>query len=277
MLIGDERLDLRLTLIDSAQCFRWTEVDGRFGCAMERGPVWLRRTEAGIEAEGRFDPAELRRYLDLDRDYSAVAAEYAHIPVARRAVELFPGMRVLNQPAWEALISFILSANNNVARIRSLVDALCRRFGAAWKGPGGTLYGFPTPEALAGADEAELRAMKVGYRAPFLVGTARRVAEGFPLDALRALPYERAHELLTGLPGVGDKVADCALLFGCGHAEAFPVDVWVERLLRGWFGVACKNRAAMGAQARRLLGPHAGLMQQFLFHAARVGAIELPR
>ena len=275
MLIGSEPLDLRLTLMDSAQCFRWVESGGWYGCALAGGAVWLREAPEGICAEGDCDPAALRRYLDLDRDYGAVAGGYAHIPVARRAIELFPGLRVLNQPAWEALVCFILSANNNVSRIRSLTDALSRRYGAAHVTRRGTLYGFPTPEALANAPEAELRALRVGYRAPFLIGAARRVLEGFPLEELCRMPYEDAHAALTTLPGVGDKVADCVLLFGCGHASAFPVDVWVDRLLRDWFGVSCKSRAAMAREARARLGENAGIMQQFLFHAARTGAIAL--
>lgn len=269
MLIGTEPLDLRLTLIDSAQCFRWIEAGERYGCVLDGKPVWLYRDEAGLCADGDVGRDALRRYLDLDRDYAAVAAEYGHLPAARRAIELFPGLRVLNQPAWEALICFILSANNNVARIRSLTASLCARYGDERGG----LYGFPTPERLAVAGEDALRALKVGYRAPYLIETARRVRDGFPIDRLCEMPYGDAHALLTELPGVGDKVADCVLLFGCGHASAFPVDVWVDRLMREWFGVTCASRAAMAREARAMLGGHAGLIQQFLFHAARTGAI----
>ncbi len=272
MLIGNEPMDLRLTLLDSAQCFHWVERDGRFGAVVAGTPVWLWQDGAGVHAEGDCDADVLRQYLDLDRDYAAVAAEYAHIPAARRAVELFPGLRVLNQPTWEALIAFILSANNNVARIRGLVRALCANFGERFEGG---LWAFPTPGRLAECGEEALRALKVGYRAPFLIETARRVRDGFELEALRDMPYDEAHRLLTTLPGVGDKVADCVLLFGCAHAEAFPVDVWVARLLRDWFGLTGNSRPALARQARARLGGHAGLMQQFLFHAARVGAVAL--
>ena len=277
MLIGNETLDLQLSLIDSAQCFRWVQSGNRFGCVLQGVPVWLFKEPDGLYGMGDIDTAFLRHYLDLDRDYAAVAAEYVHIPQARRAIELFPGLRVLNQPAWEALISFILSANNNVGRIRGLVAALSERYGEACDTEYGTLYSFPTPERLASASEAELRGLKVGYRAPFLIETARRVCEGFPLDALCGLPYAEAHKALTTLPGVGDKVADCVLLFGCGHTSAFPVDVWVERLLCSWFETERRSRAAMCREARERLGEHAGLMQQFLFHAARTGAIELEK
>ena len=275
MLIGSEPLDLRLTLMDSAQCFHWREVGGRFGAVLAGRPVWLRRTGDGIEAEGGVDPAALRRYLDLDRDYAALAAEYARMPRVCRAFGLFPGLRVLNQPAWEALIEFILSANNNVKRIRGLCAALCERYGEALDTPRGTLHAFPTPEALAGADVEALRAMKLGYRAPYVVGAARRVVEGFPLDTLRDLPWEEAHARMVSLPGMGDKVADCALLFGCGQTSAFPVDVWVARLLASWFDCAGMSRPAMARYAREKLGKHAGIMQQFLFHAARTGDMEL--
>ena len=272
MLIGTEPLDLRLTLMESAQCFHWVEREGRFGAVVEGAPVWLWQDGTGIRAEGDCGAQVLRHYLDLNRDYTAIAAEYAHIPAACEAVELFPGLRVMNQPPWEALVAFILSSNNNVVRIRTLVKALCGHFGRRLDGG---LYAFPTPERLADCDEAELRALKVGYRAPFLIETARRVRDGFQLDALQAMPYDEAHRLLTTLPGVGDKVADCVLLFGCGHAEAFPVDVWVARLLRDWFGLTCNSRPALAREARARLGDHAGLMQQFLFHAARVGAMEV--
>ena len=271
MLVGNEALDLKLTLIDSAQCFRWIERDGRFGCVLNGGPVWLWREDDGIHAEGNVDISALRHYLDLDRDYTAIAREYDHIPAARRAIELYPGLRVLNQPTWEALICFILSANNNVTRIRNLTAALCERYGHPHDG----LYSFPTPEALAPADPDELRALKVGYRAPFIKGTAQMVCDGFPLNDLCNMPYRDAHALLVTLPGVGDKVADCVLLFGCCHTSAFPVDVWVDRLLRDWFGLQCKSRTALCREARALLGEHAGLMQQFLFHAARTGGVTL--
>ena len=276
MFIGSESLDLRLALIDSAQCFHWTELaDGSFAAVVDGAPVRLWREDGGMYAEGDMDVESLRHYLDLDRDYAQVAAEYAHIPAARRAIELYPGMRVLNQPTWEALVAFILSANNNVSRIRKLVTDLSQYLGAEYEIDGHSLFGFPSPAALLDCDEDELRALGAGYRAPFLIGSALAVAEGFPLDELREMDYEDAHELLTTLPGVGDKVADCVLLFGCGHTSAFPVDVWVERLLKSWFGIECKDRTKMMREARERLGAHAGLLQQFLFHAARMGDMEL--
>ena len=275
MLLGNESLDLRLTLIESAQCFIWRETQQGFIAVAQGAPVRVWKQGEALLAEGDLSPQQLRQYFDLNRDYAAVAAQYGHIAQARRAIELYPGLRVLNQDPWEALISFILSANNNVGRIRNLVEAISRELGPGFDVCGQRIFGLPTPEALAACTEERLRSLGVGYRAPYLVKTARMVLEGFPLWELRNMTYERAHGQLTQLSGVGDKVADCVLLFGCGHSSAFPVDVWVERLLKSWFSVECKSRREMMRTARELLGENAGLLQQFLFHAARMGDIEL--
>lgn len=275
MYLGNESLDLNLTLIESAQCFSWQPVENGYAAVIQGQPVFVWRDEQGVHAEGGLDIETLRHYLDLDRDYSRVAAQYAHIEAARRSVELYPGLRVLNQDPWEALVSFIISANNNVSRIRNLVSALSRELGPGFEIQGTSLYGIPGPEVLAACDEMQLRAMGMGYRAPYLKKTASMVLDGFPLWQLKDMPYEQAHAALTTLHGVGDKVADCVLLFGCGHTSAFPVDVWVDRLLKSWFSVECKSRKKMMCTARELLRENAGLLQQFLFHAARMGDIEL--
>ena len=275
MLLGNESIDLRLCLMDSAQCFHFDAQENGFAGVVCGKPVLLWQEDGGVYARSDMDAAELRHFLDLDRDYGALAREFAHIPAAERAIALYPGLRVLNQDPWEALLAFILSANNNVRRIRNLVEALCGALGKEFELGAYALRGFPSPEKLAGCEESLLRGLGVGYRAPYLIGTARTVLDGFPLWRLKEMDYFEAHRLLTSLPGVGDKVADCVLLFGCGQTSAFPVDVWVEKLLKSWFGVCGCSRKKLMLQARELLGPNAGLLQQFLFHAARMGDIEL--
>lgn len=273
--LGGEQIDLRLCLMDSAQCFHFDALEGGFAGVVNGQPVLLWQEDGGVYARGAMDAAQLRLFLDLDRDYGALAREFAHIPAAERAIALYPGLRVLNQDPWEALLAFILSANNNVRRIRSLVEALCGALGEEFALDGHVLRGFPSPEKLASCEESLLRGLGVGYRAPYLIGTAQAVLEGFPLWQLREMDYFEAHRLLTSLPGVGDKVADCVLLFGCEQTSAFPVDVWVEKLLKSWFGVCGCSRKKLMLRSRELLGPNAGLLQQFLFHAARMGDIEL--
>ena len=137
------------------------------------------------------------------------------------------------------------------------------------------LYALPSPQKLAACSEEDLRDLGMGYRAPYLIRTARMVVDGFPLNELCRMEYGVAHARLLELAGVGDKVADCVLLFGCRHSSAFPVDTWVEKLLTEWFGIAGKRRRKAADAARALLGDHAGLIQQFLFHAARTGDISV--
>ena len=138
MLIGSERIDLGLTLIDSAQCFRWTQEGDSFGAVVDRNAIWLTETLDGVNAEGGTYTF-LRDYLDLNRDYVKIAREYAHIPIVRSAIETYPGLRVMNQPTWETLVSFILSANNNVSRIRKLCHALQTALGERFDTPRGPL------------------------------------------------------------------------------------------------------------------------------------------
>lgn len=275
MYLGNESLDLKLSLLDSAQCFCWRPVGEGYATVAQGHMVYLCRKSDGLHARGDWDRAALRRYLDLDRDYARLSDRYCELDAARRAIALYPGLRVLRQDPWEALISFILSANNNVQRIRNLVAAISRELGPRFDFCGEAFYGLPAPDRLAQCNEAQLRALGVGYRAPYLIETARSVAEGFPLWDLQNWLYADAHAALVRLPGVGDKVADCVLLFGCGHTSAFPVDVWVERLLKSWLNVNGKSRKEMQRKARAILGEEAGLLQQFLFHAARTGDIDL--
>lgn len=272
--IGTETIDLALTLVESAQSFYWTEAEGAYGAVIDARPVWIWREADGVYADG-CDAAKMRAYLDLDRDYGAIAAEYAQYERASAAMRMYPGLRLLVQPAWETLAAFIISANNNVGRIRTTVRKLMETYGDRYDTPRGALFSFPTPQRLAARAEDELRALGMGYRDKYLLQTARAVADGFPLAALRNMDYETAHRELTKLMGVGDKVADCVQLFGCGHTEAFPVDVWIARMTKSVFGIDTDNRKLLGERARALLGKNAGILQQFLFHAARTGAMEV--
>ncbi|MBR3503039.1 MAG: DNA-3-methyladenine glycosylase 2 family protein [Clostridia bacterium] len=261
--------DPRLTLLDSAQVFHWREENGVFAGVSGGHEARLIPEANGFLLEGCApgEEAYWTRYFDLERDYAALRTAVAACPMALEALERLPGLRVLRQPPWEALVAFIISANNNVGRIRKIVRALIDGLGEDGA--------FPTPAALAGAREEALRALGCGYRALFLIRTAGMVADGFALDAVAALNYGEAHARLLRLPGVGDKVADCVQLFGMGHGEAFPVDVWIERAVKGWIAPEAKTKRDIRRAARSLFGENAGLIQQSLFHCARMGLISL--
>lgn len=261
--------DARLTLIDSAQVFHWREEDGTFIGVTAGKHARLTPGEDGFVLDGCMagDEPFWIHYFDLERDYGQLAERVRDYDMAYRAMKRLPGLRVLNQPAWEALVMGIITANNNVARIRSIIMRLIETLGVDGA--------FPTPERLAETDEKTLRTLGCGYRAPYLIDTAARVRDGFDLQAVSAMPYAEAHKELLTLSGVGDKVADCVQLFGMGQSMAFPVDVWVERLMKTWFVPNASGKAAIRRAAHDMFGDEAGLIQQSLFHCARLGLLEL--
>lgn len=170
------------------------------------------------------------------------------------------GMVILRQPTWEAAASFVISQNNNIPRIKSIIEALCRRFGHMITLPSsGWTYTFPEPEKLA--DVAALGGLGLGYRDKYLAALASAVAGGsVNLEAMTTMDYETAKEALKAIPGIGEKVANCILLYGLGHLEAFPVDVWIRRILEREF--------PDGFPVSRYAG-FAGLVQQIMFYYER--------
>ena len=192
-------------------------------------------------------------YFDLDSDYAALFPEAD--PVLKAAVRAAPGLRVLAQEPFETLISFIVSANNNIPRIARIVEALCMEAGQTFTVGGQTLHAFPSPEELAGLTEDRLRALGTGYRAPYILASAEKAAAD-DLAALRDLPTSEVLAHLQTYPGVGPKVAGCVALFALGKRDAFPADVWIRRIVRELYGFH-GSAAALQAFAARQFGEHA--------------------
>ena len=267
-------VDLDLTLVRSAQAFQWY-FDGREYVGHAGGhEALIIPGDDGFEIISPCtDEAFWRDYFDLGRDYAALKPICDADPYLKQSYDALHGLHVLNQPVWDTLPSFIISANNNVARIRVLVKKLCDELGERRELNGIEIHLFPTPEALAAAPVETLRAMGMGYRAPYLIESAQAVVDGFDLNQLRTLPYEQAHKKILQLKGVGPKVADCVLLFGLGHTDAFPVDVWIGRALSEIYFGGEKARRQETERAIRALGSESGIVQQYIFHYARQNAI----
>lgn len=209
-----------------------------------------------------------RDYFDLDRDYATLFAGTDNAAL-REGLRYGAGLRVLNQQPFETLVSFIVSANNNVKRIQGIIARLCEACGIPFVFEGKTYYAFPEPAQLAERCAADFAGCGCGYRAPYIEKTARAVADGcVDLDVVAKLPYEHAKAELVKLPGVGPKVADCVLLFSMHKAEAFPADVWIKRVLKTVYGFEGNDRQTMEF-ARQKFGPTAGIAQQYLFYYAR--------
>ena len=268
--------DLSGTL-SSGQAFRWKYIDGGWEGVI--GGRWVRLTEspAVIRATTAGTPAPdsvwLEHYLQVKVDLSVVIASFPPDDVMPEAVAACPGLRLLRQDKWECLASFILSSTKQIVQIQEIVGLLCERFGPEIAGPANrpTQYAFPTAERLAACSEAELRACKMGFRAPYLLETARAVAGGFDLETLTRADVDEARDRLMEFPGVGRKIADCVLLFSCGFQTAFPVDVWIMKALQKLYFP--KRRATLKRLHRfsqTHFGPNAGYAQQYLFHYVRI-------
>lgn len=252
-------LELDSTL-DCGQCFRWSRtpagwagvVDGRSVLARMEGDTLL--LEGPDETERDF----WSRYFALDVDYPALLARYqAGNRQLAACVAENPGIRVLRQPFFETLCTFILSQNNNIPRIRGLVERLCALCGSPLENG---QHAFPTPEQLAACTEEQLATLRAGWRAGYLADAAQKVLGPLPgPEALTALPLADAQAALMTIHGVGPKVADCTLLYGLGRWDAFPLDVWMKRAMAQLFPrgipVCCR-----GTQ---------GIAQQFIFAYAR--------
>lgn len=272
-LIAD--VDLAATLY-SGQAFRWQPLpDGWHQGVVGDRLVRIRPSPSGILVEGqdaRLLP-QLEAYFRLDGTHDRFLREVRRDAPLDRALARYPGLRLLAQDPWEILVSYILSANSNVGKISRTIERLSSLAGAPIGGGGRR---FPTPEALARLSETQLRSTGMGYRAPYVRDAARLVERG-GLDpyALVRMPYEEAHAQLVETPGVGAKVADCVLLYGCGHFGAFPIDVWIDRVIREeYFPRKRMNYRAWGDWARTHFGPWAGYAQHFLFHERRLAGDE---
>ncbi len=274
-----ENYDLSSTLA-SGQAFRWRRVnDGWEGVVRDR---WVRLTNAGagISAtimaatdSGQSSWENLKHYLQLNADLDQIVATFPDDEPIRKAVQAAPGLRLLRQDPWECLASFILSSTKQIVQIQQIVAALCLRFGTPVAVPPGHAphFAFPSAAQLAVCSETDLRECKMGFRAPYLLETARLVAGANPsLDSLYSLPVDAARLELMKFPGVGRKIADCVLLFAYGFQEAFPVDVWVIKALRDLYFRGRKvPLPRLQKFSRTHFGPNAGYAQQYLFHYMR--------
>ncbi len=210
-------------------------------------------------------------YFDFSRDYNSLFGD-CDDKMLLYGKEHAKGLRVLNQQPFETLISFIISANNNVVRIRKIIKNLCEKFGKPFVFEDKKYYAFPTKESLANATIEELTECGAGYRAPYIKETALSMCNGFMLQELASLPYELAKKQLSTLKGVGPKVADCVLLFSLHKKEAFPADVWIKRVLKEAYGFTGSDKEVF-AFARGKFGECAGIAQQYLFYYAKENSL----
>ena len=267
--------DLAATL-SSGQAFRWRYVGDAWEGVIGEHWVRLKAEPEAICAEAAeriSDWSWLTEYLQSNLDLASVLLTFPRDEPLQASVAACRGLRLLRQDPWETLASFILSSTKQIVQIQQIVGFLCVRFGRPLVVLEGhePVHAFPTAERLALASESELRACKMGFRAPNLLKSARMINDGsVDLARIADLSVDEAREKLCELPGVGHKIANCVLLFAYGFQQAFPIDVWVMKALRQLYFP--KRRPT----AKRLIkftnsyfGPNAGYAQQYLFHYMR--------
>lgn len=268
--------------LDGGQAFRWNrDADGHWLGQWAGNIVRLRLTPGGglqWSAPLELAPAvarDLPIYLGLDRDFAACvdALPWRSDAHLAQCLAAFPGLRILRQPFGETLLGFLCSATKQIVQIKQMLALLAARHGQLIASSGGGPNSLPAPRhqlptwaELATIPEGELRACLLGFRARYIAETARFLAAhpGW-LEATEALPYSAAKERLCSLPGVGEKVADCVLLFGAGRLEAFPVDVWILKTMARRYALDGWKPAHVAQFGRAHFGPLAGFAQQFLF------------
>jgi len=247
----------------SGQCFRMSRREDGFFDIIS-GSRWMGARQSGETCEFLCTEEEFSEfwedYFDLKQDYGEYISRIDKEDVyLNAAVKLAGGVRILRQDIWEMIVSFLISQQNNIVRIRRCIENICEAYGNPVKnGRGEVYFTFPEPEALAGLEEDALKACNLGYRSKYVVRAARSVAEGrFDLEQLGTLPYEKAKEELLKLFGVGVKVADCICLFGLHHLEAFPVDTHISQALKKYYGDGFPMEKYRGIQ---------GVIQQYIFY-----------
>lgn len=247
----------------SGQCFRMKELD-KNTFEIIAYDAYVRVSQQGEELTFSCDEAEYnsiwKEYFDIEEDYDFIMGLVpAKDPYMKKAIEKGYGIRILKQDLWEMIISFIISQQNNIPRIKKSIQALCERYGEKrYNDQNEVYYTFPKPEALVGISEEELKECNLGYRAKYILRTARAVVEGeISLDSISKMSYEEAKQELLKLYGVGIKVSECVCLYGLHHLEAFPVDTHIQNVL--------KENYVEGFPFD-VYGKYAGALQQYAFY-----------
>jgi N-glycosylase/DNA lyase len=271
MQISAPDFDLALTL-DSGQTFHWESLGKGFLGAIGERAVYVEQRGKKLLVRPDGAARQCARYFSLDHALSEICASLPNDPAMQAAAQFCRGLRIMRQPRWECLATFITSSMKQVAHIRQISRSLRQRFGNRRSLGEKTVFSYPSAERIAGLSETILRSCALGYRAKNLLATARLIASSeVELDALDQLPDEELRAKLRTLPGVGSKVANCVMLFAYERLRAFPIDVWIERVLHEkYFPARHKPTAAQLRDfASHHFGEHGGYAQQYLFHHAR--------
>lgn len=260
-LVGVKNFDLAQTF-DCGQCFRFNRADDGSFSGVAFGKYIKINNENDEIVFYNVTPEEFQArwipYFDLERDYGKIIDSFSFDEHLVTAAKSGSGIRILAQDPWEALVSFIISQNNNIPRIKKIIESLCSLCGDEI---GESIYSFPSAERILSLGVEGLAPIKSGFRAKYIIDAAEKVASGeIELEKLKGIDETEARETLKKIKGVGDKVASCVMLFGLGYLGSFPIDVWVKRVLEKYYPSDFDPK---------VFGEYAGIAQQYLFFYER--------
>jgi len=264
-------------IFDCGQCFRWQRKDDGSYVGPAKGKIARISFSDGCLVIDNCSEEDFHNvwkdYLDLDRDYGILKKELAaNDSSMKAAAEYGYGIRILRQDFWETVVSFIISQNNNIPRIKGCIEAICERFGESiGKYDGKEYFSIPQPEKLASLSSDDLAPCRLGYRAPYLVKMAQQFIEKGGADAVEK-EIKNAEDPIQALQqfcGIGPKVAACISLFGLGRMDAFPIDVWMRRVMNRLYGIDENDIKSMKSYAAEHFGENGGIAQQYLFYYIR--------
>jgi len=250
--------DLEST-VESGQIFRWEKEGSGYRISHAAEHFHIEQKGNTLTYKGTTQEF-LTRFFGLDVDYAAIKKSLGRDRTLATAIKAYPGIRILRQDPWECTVGFLCSSFSNIKKIQMNMRKLAECFSDGKK--------FPLPTQLN--HHGKIKACSTGYRSKYIYETSRNVSPLY-FQHLQAQPYEKAKEALMRLPGIGEKVADCICLFALGHTEAFPVDVWIKRVMEElYFNGKTMKEKEIRAFAARQWGPYAGYAQQYLFHWRRL-------
>ncbi len=249
------------------QCFRWRKGDDNVfrGVVANHAVKMYYHDENTIYVESSNpDLIYWSRYLSFSTDYNIIEKDLGGDLPLKKCIEAGRGIRILHQDLWETIISFIISANNNIPRIQKIIEEMCRLFGEEIDFDGEKYYGFPTAERLASLSLEDLAPIKAGFRDKYILDASKKVASGeIDLNKIALMSDTDAKVELMKIKGVGSKVADCILLFALSRYKTFPKDVWIKRIMSEEYGIEEKE---IDAFAQKTFKDWAGIAQQYLYY-----------
>lgn len=268
-------------IFECGQCFRWEEQeDGSYIGIFRNNVLNVKKEDGNVVFSGICD-GDMKEicteYFDLDRDYESMKAELSKVDTyLKDSIAYGSGIRILNQDLWETIISFIISANNNIPRIKGIIDRISKEYGNKIEWNGKAYYTFPTVEQLSKASMQDLRVLGTGFRDKYIYETTKKILnKDIHLEELHdEQDTKKVRNVLLSLSGVGPKVADCILLFSTlKRFDVFPIDVWVRRVMNDLYikkeDEAKVNKKEIEELAKKKYGNLEGIAQQYLFYWKR--------